>query len=286
MKAYRNTKEMTKKEALGRRFSLVGLLILFVGMIASFVPTWYPPGAVAPNAVIGFFQQYWAIASFIALPAGFLCASIGSYFINRFARRRWPGSKAVERPDEVLERSMKGFDDKYLYFVHSLPATYLLAGPCGVILFAVRSDRTQVTVQGDRWREKFSLGRFFTIFAREGVGNPPRELEEQAKKIKALLASATPKTEEGASTVNLASATPKTEEGASTVNLASVPVEGAAVFLNDSTQVTVESATIPVLRVDQVKEYIRRKTREVKLSGATVRALHEVLRAHSTYQEA
>ncbi len=269
MKAYRNTKEMTRKEALGRRFSLIGLLILFIGMIASFVPTWYPPGAETPNAVMAFFQQYWAIASFIALPAGFLCASIGSYFINRFARRRWPGSKAVERPDEVLERSMKGFDDKYLYFVHSLPATYLLAGPCGVILFAVRSDRTQVTVQGDRWREKFSLGRFFTIFAREGVGNPPRELEEQAQKIKALLANAQP----------------SPEESGSPINLANVPVEGAAVFLNESTQVDVENATIPVLRVDQVKEYIRRKTREVKLSGATVRALHEVLRANSKHQE-
>lgn len=269
MRAYRNTKEMTKKEALGRRFSLVGLLILFIGMIASFVPTWYPPGAVAPNAVIGFFQQYWAIASFIALPAGFLCASIGSYFINRFARRRWPGSKAVERPDEVLERGMKGFDDKYVYFVHSLPATYLLAGPCGVILFAVRSDRTQVTVHGERWREKFSLRRFFTIFAREGVGNPPRELEDQAKKIKTILANATP----------------KTEEGASTVNLATVPVEGAAVFLNEATQLDLDSPTIPVLRVDQVKEYIRRKTREVKLSGATVRALNETLRANSNYQE-
>jgi hypothetical protein len=40
-----------------------------------------------------------------------------------------------------------------------------------------------------------------------------------------------------------------------------------------------------VLRTDQVKEYIRRKTRDVKLSGATVRALHECLREQSTYQE-
>ena len=270
MKAYRNTKEMNRKEALGRRFSLTGLLILFIGMIASFVPTWYPPGSTPPNAVLAFAQQYWALASFIALPAGFLCASIGSYFINRFARRRWPGSKAVERPDEVLERGMKGFDDKYVYFVHSLPATYLLAGPCGVLLFAVRSDRTQVTVKGDRWREKFSLGRFFTIFAREGVGNPPRELAEQTAKIKALLADASV----------------QTVEGASPVNLATVPIEGAAVFLNEATKVDVEGATIPVLRLDQVKEYIRRKTREVRLSTPTVRALHEVLHEHSKHQEA
>jgi hypothetical protein len=270
MKAYRNTKEMQRKEAMGRRFSLVGLLILFVGMIASFIPNWYPPGAPTPNAAAAFLQQYWALASFIALPAGFLCASIGSYFINRFARRRWPGSKTAARPDEVLERSMKGFDDKYAYFVHSLPATYLLAGPCGVLLFAVRSDRTQVTVQGDRWREKFSLGRFFTIFAREGLGNPPRELEEQSKKIRALLESAQP----------------KVDGEAGNVSLATVPIDCAAVFLNDSTQVEADGPTIPVLRTDQVKEYVRRKTREVKLSNPTIRALHEALREKGTYQEA
>lgn len=68
MKAYRNTKEMQRKEAMGRRFSLVGLLILFVGMIASFIPNWYPQGAPTPNAAAAFLQQYWALASFIALP--------------------------------------------------------------------------------------------------------------------------------------------------------------------------------------------------------------------------
>lgn len=269
MKVYRNIKEMTKKETIGRRFSLVGLLILFIGMMASFIPSWYPPGAPAPNAVVAFLQQYWALASFIALPAGFLCASIGSYFINRFARRRWPGSKTVARPDEVLERSMKGFDDKYAYFVHSLPAMYLVAGPCGILLFALRSDRTQVSVQGDRWREKFSIGRFFTVFAREGLGNPPRDLADQAVKVKALLASA--------------NGQPGDETGSA---LADVPIDGAAVFLNDATQLDITGPNIPVLRPDQVKEFVRRKTREVKLSNQTLRALHEFLRDNSTYQEA
>lgn len=274
MKIYRNTKEMTRKEATGRRFSLIGLLILFIGMIASFVPNWYPPGTPAPNAFAALLQQYWALASFIALPAGFLCASIGSYFINRFARRRWPGGKIVARPDEVLERGMKGFDDKYAYFVHSLPATYLVAGPCGILLFAVRSDKSHIIVQGERWREKFSLGRLFTVFAREGLGNPPRELEDQAAKIRKLLADApTPTTEEGGS-------------AGAAIALSSVPIDCAAVFLNDATKLEVDGPNIPVLRTDQVKEYLRRKTRDVKLSGATVRALHEQLRAKSTYQEA
>jgi hypothetical protein len=275
MKIYRNTKEMTRKEKLGRRFSLIGLLILFIGMIASFVPNFYPPGTPPPNAFAGFLQQYWALASFIALPAGFLCASIGSYFINRFARRRWPGGKVVARPDEVLEKGMKGFDDKYAYFVHSLaPANYVVAGPCGILLFAVRSDKTDITIQGDRWRERFSLGRFFTVFAREGLGNPPRELEDQAAKFKQLLADAKAPT------------TTENDDAGPVIALADVPIDCAAVFLNDATKLQVDGPIIPVLRTDQVKEYIRRKTRDVKLPGATVRALLEYLRENSTHQEA
>ncbi|MEZ4620719.1 MAG: hypothetical protein R2867_35135 [Caldilineaceae bacterium] len=173
MKIYRNTNEIKRKEKVGRRFSLSGLAILFIGMMASFVPTWYPPGTEAPNAIVGFAQQYWALASFIALPAGFIFASIGSYFINRFAARRWPNSKTTARPDEVVERSMKGFDDKYAYFSHGLPSQYVVSGPCGVLLFAVRGDRVNVIGSGDRWREPFRIGRFFTVFAREGLGNPP-----------------------------------------------------------------------------------------------------------------
>ncbi len=266
MKIYRNTKEISRKEKIGRRFSLTGLGVLFLGMLASFVPTWYPPGTVAPNAVAAFLQQYWAIVSFIALPAGFIFASIGSYFINRFAMRRWPNSKTTARPDQMLERSMKGFDDKYAYFAHGLPSQFVVSGPCGVLLFAVRGDRGKVMVTGDRWREPFGIGRFFTVFAREGVGNPARELGEQQEKIKALLQSAR-------------------QNGEESVDLSTVPTEGTAVFLNSETVLELDAPSVPVLRADQVKEYIRRKTKEVRLPGATVRALNEFLREQATYQE-
>lgn len=271
MKSYRNVAEVTRKEAIGRRFSLAGLAVLFLGMLASFVPNWYPPGTTPPNVLAGFLQDYWALASFIALPAGFLCASIGSYYINRFARRRWPGSRTIARPDEVLERGLKGFDDKYSYFAHSLPnSNYVLAGPCGVLLFAVRNDRGRVVVNGDRWREPFSLGRIFTVFAREGVGDPPRELATQAAKMRELLRSAP--------------ANPNGAGNDSAKSLADVPIDGAAVFLNESVQLDVENPEVPVLRVEQVKEFVRRKTKEAKLSPTTAQALTDFLRTQSIYQ--
>jgi len=276
MKLYKNTKEITRKEKIGRRFSLTGLGILFIGMLASFVPTWYPPGTETPNALAAYAQQYWALASFIALPAGFIFASIGSYFINRFAARRWPNSKTVARPDDMLARSMKGFDDKYSYFAYGLPSQYVVSGPCGLLIFVVRGDRGRITVEGERWREPFSIGRFFTIFAREGLGNPAREVAEQEAKMSALLQSATGETNTGADTG-------ANTEGA--VDLSTVPVVGATVFLNSEVQLTLDAPTVTVLRADQVKDYIRRKTKEVRLPGATVRALNEFLRTQATYQD-
>ena len=264
MKLYRNRTEILKKESLGRRLSLIGLGILFVGLLASFVPSWLPPDSNPTSAPAIFIKNNWTWISFLALPLGFLFASFGSYFVNRFARRRWPGIKTISRPDELLERGMKGFDDKYAYFVWSLPASHVLVGPHGVIAFALRSERSKVTVQGDRWREPFGIGRFFMVFAREGVGNPTLELDDQIKKLRALV-DQTP--------------LPGGESAAS------VPIEPVALFLNPETQLTLDNPSIPVLRPDQLKDYVRRRAKETKVSPAVMRAVMDHLAAKATYQE-
>ena len=281
MKIYRNLEEIEGKEKRGRRFSLVGLGILFVGLIASFVPTWLPPTEPATTPLTQFLQQYWMWISFVALPVGFICASIGSYYINRFARRRWKGSKILARPDELLERSLKGFDDKYAYFTWSLPAHYALVGPCGVIIFAARSDRGRVAVEGEKWREPFSVGRIFTIFAREGLGNPTGEVEEQANKLRALLAA----NGAGEGKADSEHDVDGGAEGGVDSGLGSVPIMGAAVFLNPEVRLTVENPNMPVLRSDQVKEYVRRQARQAKLSPHTLRTLTNRLVEAAVYDE-
>jgi len=262
MKLYRNITEIRRKEGLGRRLSLIGLGILFIGLLASFVPNWYPPDVEVGSAPARFLQQNWTWISFVALPLGFLFASFGSYFINRFARRRWPGNKTIARPDEVVERSLKGFDDKYAYFAWSLPANHVLIGPNGVMVLALRSDRGKVKVEGDRWREPFSIGRFFTVFAREGVGNPALELEDQVRKLGALIEQ-TP--------------LPNGE-------MANLPIEPVAVFLNPEMQITLENPSVAVLRADQLKDYLRKRAKDVKVPPATLRAVIDHLEANSKHQ--
>jgi len=261
MKAYRNIAEINRKDTLGRRLSMAGLVVLAIGFIASLMPGWLP----AP--LLSILQRYGILVSFGSLFAGFACARLGSYYINRYARRPWPDSKIRARPDEVLEGNMKGFDDKFVYFAHSLSASnYVLVGPCGILLFSLRNEVSRVIVTGDRWREPFSVGRILRVLAQEGIGDPPRELEEQKARLRKFLS----KSGTG-------------EEGTS--NLANVPIEGAVVFLNNTVQLEVDNPTVPVLRVEQVKEYVRRKVKEVKLSNSTLRELTDYLREHSQFQE-
>jgi len=266
MKIFRNLNEITKKEQMGRRLSLIGLSILFVGMFASFVPNWYPPEEAAPHAVGQFLQIYWPMISLAALPIGFACASFGSYFIQRFARRRWPNGKYIARPDEMLERSMKGFDDKYTFYAYNLPANYVLVGPCGVLTFVPRSENGTVNVQGDRFREPFSLMRIFTIFAREGVRNLTYELQDQRRKMEELLTD-----------VEL--------DGEITQEFNDIPVESAAIFLNSDIQLNLENADVSVIRSNQVKEFVRAQAKEIKLSTQKIRAVTDYLNGLSKVAE-
>ncbi len=267
MRIYRDLEQIQSKEKRGRRLSGTGLVVLFIGLLASFVPNIYPPGQPTPNAIAAFLQSYWSFISLVALPAGFIFASLGSYFINRFSRRRWPGNQAVGRPDELVVRSLKGFDDKYALFIYSLPAPYVLIGPCGLINFAVRGDKGRIIVEGDRWREPFNFRRFFTVFAREGMGNPPRDLQEEEEKMRALLAQA--------------EAT-ESEPAAAGDSLAEVTVSGAVLFLNSEVELELEAPSVPVLRTSQAKNYVRTRAKEVRLRTSTLRRLREALVEAST----
>jgi hypothetical protein len=265
MKVFRNTTQIAKRDKLGRRLSTAGLIILFIGLLASFVPTMYPPGSNPEGALAQFMLRNWALISFAALPLGFLAASLGSYFITRYARRRWPGSATPGRPDEAFERSLKGLDDRFSLFIFSLPVAYTLVTPSQIISFAMRSDKGTIRVQGNKWREGWGLGRVLTLFAREGVGHPPSDLADQEKKLRAYLAQAT--------------------ADANGQEFGDVPIEGAVVLLNAETKLELTGEpTVPVLRADQLKEYVRKRVKDVKPTPL-VKAAAEYMATHNSATE-
>ena len=98
---------------------------------------------------------------------------------------------------------------------------------------------------------RLAISRFFTFFAREGVGSPDQDLETQKKKLRALLAQGD--------------------------GLADVPMDGAALFLNPQIQLEVNNPVIPVLKPEQVKDYVRARVKEARVPNATQKSLVEFL---------
>jgi hypothetical protein len=264
MKVYRNLSVIRSKEKRGRQVTLLGLFILFIGLLSSFIPNWYPLGDdLQPEpGFVGFLQMNWPYISFGALALGFIASNVGSYYINRFAPRRWPGTRQIARPDELIERSLKGFDNKYSLFLWSLPqANYVLVGPPGIFVFKVKGDKGKVTVEGDRWREAFSIGRLFTSFTREGLGNPSRELQEDIEKTRELL-------QQGEAEKKLP------------IDAGEVPVQGAVVFINPATTVNAVNPTVPVVQAPDIKKVIRDNKGRM-LNAAQLRELTEFLKVKS-----
>jgi hypothetical protein len=164
MQIHLNERMIARRAKVGRYASTAGLIVLLIGMVATFRG-----------------QQYvWV--SFGALLFGLVASQVGTYYMRRWGRN--------PRPDEILASSLKGLDKRYHFYAWSLPADYVLMGPAGLFVFAAKDHMGQVEYRDGRWRQPFRWTRLLTVFALEGLGNPEREAADQAARLARFLADA------------------------------------------------------------------------------------------------
>lgn len=254
MRVVNNLAYIKKRETLGRRLFLMAVLSLGSGLLVSFTPNMESVRAAAENnMMMRVLTENYAVFSFASLIVGFLSASIGSFFINRFAPRRWPHSKVMARPDEVLARRLKGLNDQYTLYNWMIPGiSHLLVGPCGILTFVLRSDKGRLQIVGKKWREPFTLGRLFTLFAREGMGNPPQEIAENIQTMTAVR-------DEMARGSDAAA------------DYGQIPVYGAAAFVHEELDLTVREATVTVLPPKAILQYVHERTRTARVKNSVMR---------------
>jgi hypothetical protein len=224
MRVTTNSKLIKRRAKFGTYASLGGIAILAGGMIASF----------RPNTV-------WL--SLIALVAGFVLAQYGNYNLRRWGRS--------PRPDQILEESLKGFDDKYHYYAWSLAAPYVLLTPHGLYSFITRDQNGEVTVNGANWKTKFSLGRALLMFSQEGLGNPTQEAQAHAAKLQDWIRAKLPDVP--------------------------VSVQPAIVFIDPRAQLQVNEPVVPVLDPKSIKKWLRGAGKGEFFKGADFRALESLL---------
>lgn len=205
MKIIRNEKYIKLRARIGQWASLAGMAVLGVGLVVSFTNP----------QLIGI--------SFACLLAGLVLSQIGLYFTKRWMQR--------PRPDEVLEKALKGLNNRFELYSFYLPAPHVLLTPSGLFVLRVQPQEGQITCQADRWHQKFSFTRFLGFSRQESVGDPTSAARAEAQDLATFLANHLP------------------DEA--------IEVQPLIVFTNDKAELSISETSIPVLPYKKLKSYLR-----------------------------
>jgi hypothetical protein len=219
MRTYRNEQFIKRRASIGRYVSLFGLAVLLGGLIVSF--------ALPPEFI-------WL--SFLSLIVGFLASQIGIYYGNRYARR--------DRPDEVLARALKGFDDRYSLYQYTSPASNVLVTPTACYVFAVKMQSGPISYQNGKWHHGIGWKRLFRAFTQEGLGNPITDAQIEAQALKRYLDKHLPGVE--------------------------VPIQPVVAFGSPTAEVDAAESPVPAMPMKKLKDWLRRPGKSGEL-GATAR---------------
>ncbi|MFC1921804.1 hypothetical protein ACFLY4_00820 [Chloroflexota bacterium] len=226
-----NERLINRNARIGQITSIIGLVVLAGGMFISFTR-----------------PELFTI-SLIALLVGFGLSQIGIYFGNRWGRR--------PRPDEILDRALKGLDGRYSLYHYSTPTSHLLVGPAGVWVLMPRQQAGTITYDEakKRWRQKGG-NLYLKIFAQENLGRPDLEIGSEMHAISSFLEEKLPGEE--------------------------VPdVNAALILTNEKVVVDADNAPAPTLDVRKLKDFIRKTAKGKPISSDLVEDIKEVFSAEN-----
>lgn len=195
---------------------------------------------------ISFTRQELFVYALIALVLGFTLTQIGIYMGSKFGRS--------PRPDEKIDAGLKGLQNEFVIYHYTTPVSHLLVGPAGVWVIKPYHQRGEVSFQKNRWRLRGGgfLQGYLRIFGQESLGRPELEIESEIHSLRKYLSK-------------------RMEE-------AEIPeINGLLVFTNDTTELDAEASPIPAMKLKQLKEFMRQKTKEKKVSAEALNPLKTAL---------
>lgn len=228
MKIITNDKLIKRNSRLGRIASYIGLAVMAGSMYVTFR---YPQ---------------WITLAYILLFGGLALSQIGLYYGNRWGRR--------PRPDEQIDRALKGLDDRFALYHYIAPSRHFLVGPAGLWIIMPYYQTGKVVYENGRWKQKG--GGFFEgykrLFFQEGLGRPDLEIPAEVRNIEKYLKKTLPDSE--------------------------LPEPKAIlVFTNDRAELDVRDAPVPTVSVLKLKETIRRVGKEKSISPEKVKLIQDAL---------
>jgi len=235
MQVITNEKLIRNRARLGRVASFAGLAMLLLALVTSLLTQWW----------------FASFVSFGCLFVGFVLSQVGIYNANRWVKQ--------PRPDQTLDKILKGFDDRYYLYNYVLPASHVLLAPFGLCVINPKQQRGKVRCQGEKWHHTVGWKRLLYFFGQEGLGNPTREVRAEVKALRHFLAQRLP---------NLA---------LSSVEVDDVPIEGVVVFTDPQVDLEAENPAVPVLDGKQFKIFLRDLSKERPIPASQRKQVAEIL---------
>ena len=187
------------------------------------------------------------VYALVALLIGFTLTQIGMYMGNRYGRK--------PRPDEKLDAGLKGLPGEFTMYHYTTPASHLLVGPAGVWLLMPYHQRGKVAFKKNRWQMSGGgfLQSYMRIFGQESLGRPDIEIDNEIRGLRKYLAKH--------------------------MDESDIPeIQPLMVFTSDDVEIEDEGASVPALKLNKLKDFIRQKAKERKFPSLTITALNEVLK--------
>jgi len=214
MKSVSNTKLIDRNAKIGQYTSIGALVILGIGLYISFKM----PDKFA--------------YSLGALLLGFFLSQVGMNFSNRWGRS--------PRPDQIIDKSLKGLGREYTIYHFVTPVSHLLVGPAGVWTIMPHFQSGIIAYDKKRWRAKGGgfVQSYLRLFGQENIGRPDLESETEIDSVKRYLKRVLPEGTE-------------------------VPqVQAMLLFAHPKVELKVEDAPLPAITPKDLKDFMREKSKE------------------------
>jgi hypothetical protein len=229
MKIVTNTKLIKRNAKIGQYSSIGALVVLGIGLYISFK---------MPDKFI---------YSLVALMLGFFMSQIGMYYGNRWGRS--------PRPDESIDKGLKGLGREYTIYHYVTAAAHLLVGPAGVWTIMPYYQSGVIVYEKKHWKSKGGgfLQSYLRLFGQENMGRPENESMGEIEATKRYLTKILPVGSE-------------------------IPaIKSLLLFTSPKVELKIEDSPLPAITPKDLKDFMREKSKEEPLDEVMMNALLKVL---------
>lgn len=231
MRSVSNSKVIARNRKIGQYTSIVAFVVLGVGL---YITIKMPE------------QMMYSLG---ALLLGFFLSQLGMYFTNRWGRS--------PRPDELIERNLKGLGREYTIYHYLTPASHLLVGPAGIWTILPYLQAGKISYEKKRWRLRGGgfLQGYMRIFGAESLGRPDLDAASEIEAVTRFLRRNLPET------------------------LAVPEIKTALLFLHPKVELEVNDSPLPAMQPKDLKEFFKNTARQSPLPPQTLEAVRACLPA-------